>query len=123
MTFQEKVPFEEAERRVLGIDHAEVGGYLLQKWNLPEHLAETIRWHHQPDGFSGETLSVDLVHISDALCLTGGIGAGTDGLNYRLSGEVASRLHLTPEVAESVCCQIVSELDETLDFFTADTGR
>ncbi|NIQ04053.1 MAG: HDOD domain-containing protein, partial [Nitrospinaceae bacterium] len=38
----------EAERDVLGVDHAEVGGALLKKWKLPPRLVEAVRFHHRP---------------------------------------------------------------------------
>ncbi|MFP4146002.1 MAG: diguanylate cyclase [Phycisphaeraceae bacterium] len=36
------------ERRRFGIDHAEVGHYLLGRWGAAEELAETVRVHHVP---------------------------------------------------------------------------
>lgn len=38
----------EAEREMLGTDHAEVGGYLAEHWKLPTNLAEVIAGHHAP---------------------------------------------------------------------------
>ncbi len=39
----------EAERALLGIDHAEVGGILGEHWNLPANVTEAIRCHHDPE--------------------------------------------------------------------------
>jgi len=44
----EGVPFVEAEREVLGADHAEVGAALAYLWHLPEILVEAIALHHKP---------------------------------------------------------------------------
>ncbi|HEX3718069.1 MAG TPA: HDOD domain-containing protein [Verrucomicrobiae bacterium] len=38
----------EAERAVLGVDHAEAGACLLEKWRLPEILVEAVAHHHSP---------------------------------------------------------------------------
>jgi putative nucleotidyltransferase with HDIG domain len=38
----------EAERAVLGADHAEVGACLLQKWSVPEIIVEAVANHHAP---------------------------------------------------------------------------
>ncbi len=38
----------EAERGVLGSDHAEVGGWLAERWGLPADLVEAIACHHKP---------------------------------------------------------------------------
>jgi HD-like signal output (HDOD) protein len=35
-----------AEKAVLGVDHAEIGSYLLALWGLPASLYEAVAWHH-----------------------------------------------------------------------------
>lgn len=37
------------ERQVFGLDHAEAGGDLAERWRLPPALVEAIRHHHQPE--------------------------------------------------------------------------
>lgn len=43
----EKVPLEEAEERVIGVNHTEVGSWLGVRWNLSPDLLQVIRWHHE----------------------------------------------------------------------------
>jgi putative nucleotidyltransferase with HDIG domain len=38
----------EAERRVVGTDHAEVGSCLLYVWRLPDSIVEAVAQHHRP---------------------------------------------------------------------------
>jgi putative nucleotidyltransferase with HDIG domain len=38
----------EAEKAVLGADHAEVGARLLHKWNIPELIVDAVADHHAP---------------------------------------------------------------------------
>jgi len=40
-------PLHEAEQRVIGVNHAEVGGLLAEKWELPSELVDCIRNHHK----------------------------------------------------------------------------
>lgn len=54
----------DAEARILGITHAEVGGLVAIQWNFPDHLVETIRSHHDP--IPGNLLS-NLIHLTDLL--------------------------------------------------------
>jgi HD-like signal output (HDOD) protein len=54
------------EEEVLGFDHAAVGSYLCQKWNLPEHLTQSIQFHHSPQE-NLENVSTQIIHISDYL--------------------------------------------------------
>jgi HD-like signal output (HDOD) protein len=45
----EDIPMHEAERRVLGTSHAEIGAYLLGLWGMPNTLVEAIAHHHTPE--------------------------------------------------------------------------
>ena len=38
---------DQAEREILGFDHAEVGALLIKSWGLSEELSELTRCHHQ----------------------------------------------------------------------------
>jgi len=38
---------DQAERELLGFDHAEVGALLIDAWGLPQELSELTRCHHQ----------------------------------------------------------------------------
>ncbi|GAB4175811.1 MAG: HDOD domain-containing protein [Calditrichia bacterium] len=44
----EKLNILEAEKKVLGINHATIGGWLAESWHLPETLYQTIAYHHNP---------------------------------------------------------------------------
>ena len=43
-----QMPLVEAERDVLGATHAELGGYLLGLWGLPDPVVEAVAFHHTP---------------------------------------------------------------------------
>jgi HD-like signal output (HDOD) protein len=43
----------EAERETFGTTHAEVGGYLLWLWGLPDPVVEAVAFHHNPSGCPG----------------------------------------------------------------------
>jgi putative nucleotidyltransferase with HDIG domain len=38
----------DAETRVFGTTHADVGGWLAESWGLPQRLVEAITYHHRP---------------------------------------------------------------------------
>lgn len=44
----EHLPLEEAERRVFGASHAEIGAYLLGLWGLPHSVIEAVAFQHCP---------------------------------------------------------------------------
>jgi len=122
MAFEEQVSFEQAEARVLGIDHAEAGAVLLDGWQLPHEIVDAARYHHQPEALGSESFLVDLVHTANLLSLEAGIGMGVAGLNYRASGDVAARLKLRPSVAEAVVCGMLAGIEELEDTIGAGAG-
>ncbi len=89
-----KISFDEAEKKVLGFDHCEVGEYLGRMWNLPKPLVLAIRYHHDPNACDPISPLVDCVHMGDILTLSMGFGLGGDGLQYCYDPSVCERLGL-----------------------------
>ena len=54
-----------AERRVLGLDHAEIGQILTEHWRFPLLLSRAIGTHHDPD-MQQDRLAT-LIHVADGL--------------------------------------------------------
>lgn len=80
--------FLEAEEEILGINHAQVGGWIAAHWNFPDEIREAIAYHHRPDLLAREEkTTVWLVYLADQACLMLGMG-GADGLAYRGLEEV-----------------------------------
>ncbi len=65
-----------AEEKILGLTHAEVGGWLAEKWNLPGQLVEAIAFHHAPGKLQRNPELPALIHLADFLCRREGIGDG-----------------------------------------------
>jgi putative nucleotidyltransferase with HDIG domain len=51
----ENIPLHEAEARVIGASHAQIGAYLLGLWGLPQAVVEAVAHHHAPHGASKST--------------------------------------------------------------------
>ncbi len=52
-----------------GLNHAEIGGMIAEKWNFPEVLVEAIKYHHEPDLCSEENRgAVYTVYLANVLC-------------------------------------------------------
>jgi len=117
LALEEGLSFDQAEDQVLGINHAELGGMVLDNWGLPRELTDVVRYHLRPDEFDGEDLTLDLVHIGNVLAKMIGVGLGVDGLNYEVSKKVAERLNLTPAILDTVSANVVEGLGEVWDLF------
>jgi putative nucleotidyltransferase with HDIG domain len=45
----ENIPLHQAETRIIGASHAQVGAYLLGLWGLPYSVIEAVAYHHTPE--------------------------------------------------------------------------
>ncbi len=66
---EENLEFHQAELKLYGVTHAEIGAYLLSLWGLPYPIIEAIANHHDPDRVANDT-GFDLlsaIYIADAL--------------------------------------------------------
>lgn len=57
----------EAEKKILGLSHTEAGYQLALKWNLPESIFNSIKYHHQPDHEGQNSRVINIVALADAL--------------------------------------------------------
>ncbi len=59
----------EAERRVFGFDHMQVGAELIKSWNLAPVLRECIEFHHEPQNAKDYPFEVALINIANAVAV------------------------------------------------------
>lgn len=107
------------EREELGLDHANLGAALAERWELPEPIVDAIRFHHEPPlpGEPAHSRLNDVVHAADMICLWSGVGAGDDGAQYALAEHVRESLHIDRMTAESLAAstwESVRELEHEL---------
>jgi HD-like signal output (HDOD) protein len=70
----ENVHLHEAERAVLGFDHAATGHALVSQWRLPGDLASVVADHHAPGRNGDPALLTSAVHVACVLCAAAGVG-------------------------------------------------
>ena len=58
---------QDAERDILGFDHAVIAAILCEKWSLPKTITFAIRNHHHPSEAGDHPLS-HIVHLADYVC-------------------------------------------------------
>jgi putative nucleotidyltransferase with HDIG domain len=87
--------FLEAEEAIIGINHAELGGRIADRWNFPVEIRNAIAYHHRPDLLMTESNDKAwLVYLSDQACLMYGIDGGVDALAYKGLEEVMRHFNL-----------------------------
>ncbi len=114
-------PLHEVEKAILGIDHAEVGGILVERWQLPQTIIDAVRYHHQPTQTDQKEPKITkYVHIANFACNNQQVKNGIDAITESFSqsvwfdlklsltdisliiGEVNKKLNLASEMLNSV---------------------
>jgi HD-like signal output (HDOD) protein len=69
----------EVEISILGVDHATLGRFLMEKWNLPALLSRTVGSHHSIDDITDDEEArklCSIVHVADIITNHLGLGIG-----------------------------------------------
>lgn len=108
-------PLYQAEREVLGFDHAHLGYYAMKEWKIPSGIYELVRFHHNPQGArSPEDL---LLHVADAFAVASRYGSSGSLLVPRISRYHWDSLGLSDNVIEPVFIQAERQVREISGIF------
>jgi HD-like signal output (HDOD) protein len=112
-------PLQELEREELGFDHAELGGRLLNKWNLAEFHVETTTFHHEPGNAPNYSLETSIIYLADILANTMKLGcSGESKIPSILDEDVWKSVQLPERINLSDLREkIQSSYDETVNLF------
>jgi len=78
---KEDVDFIEAENKVFGITHPELGARILEKWKFSEDIVHAVRFHHDPENWN--KAMTRLVALADYIALVIGKVSQKDALAYK----------------------------------------
>lgn len=99
----------QAEREVIGFDHAEAGGELIKRWSLPASLEETVRFHHEPARAEHFPLEVALVHLADAVAHAAQSGADIEAYLPGIDAVVWERTGLELDDLEPIVRKVQAQ--------------
>jgi HD-like signal output (HDOD) protein/prolyl-tRNA editing enzyme YbaK/EbsC (Cys-tRNA(Pro) deacylase) len=100
------------ERELLGVSHQEIGGWLMEAWNMPSELIVTVREHHN-EQFRGDlAVYPNLVLIANRMLKTLNVGDEPAG---DLPGELLWTLGLSEDDALYAFDSVIQNRDG-LDF-------
>lgn len=102
----------EAERELLGMDHADVGGLLSEAWRFPETLHDAVVGHHAPATATAASLA-DLVHVADIVAHALGLAGHGDEAVPPLDRTAWMRLDLQPQAWAGTFPEILHSFEET----------
>jgi len=112
----------DAEKEVLGFNHAVAGSWIAEKWRLPQPLQHAIRQHHTPTQARENREMVCAVHLGDILCRALGIGNGGDARIPEIQAPVWQQFNLTPAFLDESLQTMIEELRKAQEFFDLIEG-
>jgi len=109
----------DAELQVLGVSHAQIGGWLARKWNLPKPLLQTIIYHHQPNLAGPDTRIASIIHLGNGLARLAQIGSGGDNLPPVFHASIWPVLGLDESQVPALIEEIAVDYANSTDFLHA----
>ena len=111
---EENITFSEAEEKIIGLNHCQIGALVAEKWNFPQILIDTIKYHHNPEKADQENCEdmdlLKIIHFADYLAVILGYGIGKDGMMQEIDMDCVESLGppLCRENMESLMSDIVN---------------
>ena len=121
--------FLSAENRILGFDHAEIGYEMCHHWQIPDTLANAIRYHHKlPDELAEAgkeelasivSMANTIANMVEATTMVGSIENGLDAVMYMLDDGIMERLDIEEGEIEFIMRESLESVEKiTLEIKT-----
>ncbi|MGB9437608.1 MAG: HDOD domain-containing protein [Desulfobacterales bacterium] len=105
MVHSQGYSFNDAEKKIIGMNHEELGAMVGQKWSFSEKLIYMIRHHHLTNESARQYPETTLIYLADIICMMMGICTVTDGLSYRFYGDVLKRINLSEKDLQGIIAE------------------
>jgi HD-like signal output (HDOD) protein len=112
----------ELEMRVLGIQYAQLGGMLAERWELPEELQRPIAGHLHPMADAEWAIASSLVHVGAILAERSGVTLVDSGAAFPLDLQALEALSLTERDLGNLLTELAPEIESASGFFELVQG-
>lgn len=114
---EKSIDVTEAEREVLGFNHAEVGAAICTSWGLPDELAAAVRGHNNFLKVSDSHLKIAAtLYLADWVCQANGFGFGlVPPQNLELYNKALGATEIKPYAIDLIFKSVKKELLEMED--------
>jgi putative nucleotidyltransferase with HDIG domain len=113
----DEMPFHDAERMVLGFDHAEVGSKIAEKWNLPPMHCAAIAGHHRVELGAQAPALAAIVHVANAICKRQSIASEMDSPDVMPDAAALAELGLDDQSLAEIYDQMILHMERTQPLF------
>ncbi|OGU13693.1 MAG: hypothetical protein A2X61_01920 [Ignavibacteria bacterium GWB2_35_12] len=109
-----KLLIRDAESKIYGFTHTDVGEMLADKWQLPSSINHAIKYHHSQGIGKGTPELTACVHLADVIARIMELGNPGDNLVYTPSEEVWKILNIPPDTFAKMYNSIISEYRQSV---------
>lgn len=103
--------FLDAEKHVLGFDHAEIASEICRKWKIPEKIGLAIGCHHQPSNSHGDELSY-VLHFADHIAAKSGAYYDEDEAFHELEPGTVDFIGIRPEAMSAIMVKVIEAVEQ-----------
>jgi putative nucleotidyltransferase with HDIG domain len=101
----------ETEKKLLGVQHAEIGGRLLSRWKFPENLVAAVWHHHQPAQAQEHRRLASFVYLGNMVAYFMGHGYGHQAFALRGRTEAIEFLSLKADDLPKFMIQTFDQME------------
>ena len=105
------------EQDLVGIDHASIGRYLMERWNLPSHLSKAVGYHHSLVDITDDGATKNLcaiVHVADMVTNHLGLGL-TENLTGFVDPALLKNLGITSHDIQDISISLKDNISSISD--------
>ena len=101
----------EAEKEILGFDHAEVMSRAARFWRYPKTQTAAIRYHHYPQ-LAGDCELAYIVHLADFVAQEAGFRSERTAASPEMDPQALNRLGFQQEQLNTVIAQVAASVEQ-----------
>jgi putative nucleotidyltransferase with HDIG domain len=115
LVVNENFSFQEAEKKVIGVDHTELGGMIAKMWKFSPKMVKIIRHHHLSDVSMVKDREIAVVYLADCICMMIGIGVGSDELAYQFNDRAMQVLGMESDDISKIIAEFAANMQAVED--------
>lgn len=113
----------ETEKKLLGVQHAEIGGRLLARWKFPANLVGAVWFHHTPAAAKPYDRLASFVYLGNMIAHFLGFGFGHQAFALRGRSDALDVLELTADDLARYMIKTVERFEEVQKLFGVLGGK
>ena len=106
-----------AEGKIIGFDHAAMGGALFKDWQLPPKVVEGVKYHHTPQQAKQFPEFCASIHIAEVAACNTRFGRYEEPQKRTFAPGILEKVNVSEKEVENIQSQLEGSVDETFQLF------